>query len=68
VKRARASGATDAECTIAEGEEFGVNVRMRELEKLIEAGSRGAGLRILIGKNTGAPTRRTSRARVSSCW
>jgi PmbA protein len=54
VKRARASGATDAECTIAEGEEFGVNVRMRELEKLIEAGSRGAGLRILIGKNTGA--------------
>jgi PmbA protein len=29
-------------------------VRMRELEKLIEAGSRGAGLRILIGKNTGA--------------
>jgi PmbA protein len=54
VKRARASGATDAECTISEGEEFGVNVRMRELEKLIEAGSRGAGLRILIGKNTGA--------------
>ncbi|MGA3239600.1 MAG: metallopeptidase TldD-related protein [Bryobacteraceae bacterium] len=54
VKRALAGGATDAECTISEGEEFGVNVRMRELEKLIEAGSRGAGLRILIGKNTGA--------------
>jgi PmbA protein len=54
VKRARAGGATDAECTISEGEEYGVNVRMRELEKLIEAGSRGAGLRILIGKNTGA--------------
>jgi PmbA protein len=54
VKHALAGGATDAECTISEGEEFGVNVRMRELEKLIEAGSRGAGLRILIGKNTGA--------------
>jgi len=54
VKRALAGGATDAECTISEGEEFGVNVRMRELEKLIEAGSRGAGMRILIGKNTGA--------------
>jgi PmbA protein len=54
IKRALSGGATDAECTISEGEEFGVNVRMRELEKLIEAGSRGAGLRILIGKNTGA--------------
>jgi PmbA protein len=54
VKRALASGATDAECTIAEGEEFSANVRMRELENLKEAGSRGAGLRILIGKKTGA--------------
>ena len=48
VKRALAGGATDAECTISEGEEFGVNVRMRELEKLIEAGSRGAGLTIVV--------------------
>ena len=54
VKRAQASGATDAECTIAEGEEFSANVRMREVENLKEAGSRGAGLRILIGKKTGA--------------
>jgi PmbA protein len=54
VKRALAGGATGAECTISEGEEFGVNVRMRELEKLVEAGSRGAGLRILRGRNTGA--------------
>jgi len=54
VKRALAQGATDAECTIAEGEEFSANVRMRELENLKEAGSRGAGLRILIGKKTGA--------------
>ena len=54
IKRARAAGATDAECTISEGEEFSANVRMREVESLKEAGSRGAGLRILIGKNTGS--------------
>ena len=54
VQKARAAGASDAEVTIAEGEEFSANVRMREVENLKEAGSRGAGLRILIGKRTGA--------------
>jgi PmbA protein len=54
VKRALAAGASDAECTISEGDEFSANVRMRELENLKEAGSRGAGLRILIGRKTGA--------------
>ena len=54
IKRALAAGATDAECTIAEGDEFTANVRMRELESLKEAGSRGAGLRILVGRRTGA--------------
>lgn len=54
VKRAKAAGATGAECTIAEGEEFSANVRMREVENLKEAGSRGAGLRILVGRKTGA--------------
>jgi PmbA protein len=54
VRRAQALGATDAECTIAEGEEFSANVRMREIENLKEAGSRGAGLRILIGRKTGS--------------
>jgi PmbA protein len=54
VQRAKASGATDAECTIAEGEEFSAAVRMRELESLKEAGSRGMGLRILRGRNTGS--------------
>ena len=54
VKQALAAGATGAECTIAEGEEFTANVRMRELENLKEAGSRGAGLRILVGRRTGA--------------
>jgi PmbA protein len=54
VRRALDAGACDAECTLAEGDEFSANVRMRELENLKEAGSRGAGLRILIGKKTGA--------------
>jgi PmbA protein len=54
VSRALAAGATDAECTVAEGEEFSANVRMRELESLKEAGSRGAGVRVLIGQNTGS--------------
>jgi len=54
VKKALATGASDAECTIAEGDEFSASVRMREVESLKEAGSRGAGLRILIGKHTGA--------------
>ena len=52
VARAQRAGATDAECTIAEGDEFSANVRMREIENLKEAGSRGAGLRILRGKHT----------------
>jgi PmbA protein len=54
VARALGAGATDAECTIAEGDEFSANVRMREIENLKEAGSRGAGLRILRGKHTGS--------------
>ena len=54
VKQALEAGATDAECTISEGEEFSAGVRMRELETLKEAGSRGMGLRILVGKRTGS--------------
>ncbi len=54
VERARAQGATGAECTIAEGEEFSVNVRVREVENLKEAGSRGAGIRVLIGQRAGS--------------
>ena len=54
VKRALAAGASDAECTVAEGDEFSANVRMRELENLKEAGSRGAGVRVLLGKHAGS--------------
>jgi len=54
VKLALKLGATDAECTISEGEEFSAGVRMREVETLKQAGSRGAGIRVLIGRHTGS--------------
>lgn len=54
VDRARVGGATGAECTIAEGDEFSVSVRMREVESLKEAGSRSAGIRVLVGQRTGS--------------
>ncbi len=54
VRLALERGATDAECTLAEGEEFSAQVRMRELERLKDAGSRAAGLRVLRGKRVGS--------------
>ncbi len=54
IRLALDAGAGDAECTIAQGDEFSANIRMREVESLKEAGSRGAGLRILIGAKTGS--------------
>jgi len=47
-------GATDAECTLSEGDEFTARVRMRSLETLKEAGSQAAGLRVLIGRRAGS--------------
>ncbi len=54
IRQAKERGATDAECIISEGEEFSVSVRMKEVENLKEAGSRGAGVRVLIGQRTGS--------------
>src|SRR5438270_8398110 len=54
VKLALSRGASDAECTAAEGDEFSGGVRMGEIEKLTEAGSRGIGIRVLCGKHTGS--------------
>src|SRR5580692_8703962 len=54
VRLAMGQGATDAECTLAEGEEFSAQVRMRALETLKDAGSRRAGLRVLVGKRVGS--------------
>jgi PmbA protein len=47
-------GASGAECTIAEGDEFSVNVRLGEIESLTEAGSSSAGIRVLLGKRQGS--------------
>ncbi|HEU0122882.1 MAG TPA: metallopeptidase TldD-related protein [Bryobacteraceae bacterium] len=54
VRLATERGATDAECTVAEGDEFSATVRLGEVETLKEAGSRGAGLRVLLGKQQGS--------------
>src|SRR5277367_4852416 len=54
IRLALERGATDAECTLAEGQEFSAQVRMRSLETLKDAGSRRAGLRVLVGKRVGS--------------
>jgi PmbA protein len=54
VRQALAAGATDAECTVGQGDEFSAAVRLREVETLKEAGSRGVGLRIMKGLHTGS--------------
>ena len=38
----------------SEGEEFSALVRMRSLETLKDAGSRAAGLRVLVGQRVGS--------------
>ncbi len=54
VRQAIRKGATGAECTAAEGDEFSVTVRKGEVETLKDAGSRGAGLRVLVGRRSGS--------------
>ncbi|MGH9671564.1 MAG: TldD/PmbA family protein [Bryobacteraceae bacterium] len=54
VRLALDAGATEAECTASEGAEFSATVRMREVESVKEAGSRGLGVRILKGRRTGS--------------
>jgi PmbA protein len=54
VERARRAGADDAECVFAEGEEFSAAVRLGEVESVKEAGSKAAGLRVLIGRRSGS--------------
>jgi len=50
------AGATDAEVTIREGDEFSTVVRMDEVETLKESGSRGVGLRVLAGQRSASTT------------
>ena len=66
VARAVAAGAADAEVVIAEGDEFEALVRMGEVERLKEAGSRAIGIRVYFaamdddGKPLGMRTATTS--------
>jgi PmbA protein len=53
VERAVKAGASDAEVTVREGDEFSTTVRMGEVETLKESGSRGIGLRVLVAGENG---------------
>src|SRR5215467_13926923 len=50
VSRAMKAGATAAEAVVREGTEFSTVVRLGQVETLKEAGSRGMGLRIFLGR------------------
>lgn len=54
VEQALAAGATEAECTLSDGSEFSVSVRLGQVEKLKEADSCGVGLRVLLGQRQGS--------------
>lgn len=54
VAMAMRAGATDAEAMAREGDEFSVTVRMGEVEKLVESGSRALGLRVFAGHRSGS--------------
>jgi PmbA protein len=54
IAQAVKAGASDAEAAAREGDEFSVNVRLGEVETLKESGSRGLGLRVFLGKQSGS--------------
>ena len=58
--RALLAGASDAEVTIREGDEFSTTVRLGEVETLKESGSRGIGLRVLTEAENGYRVASTS--------
>ncbi len=66
VSRAIKAGASDAEATIREGDEFSTVVRMGEVETLKESGSRGMGLRVLIATPNGHRVASTSSSDFSA--
>ena len=65
VERAERLGATDAEAVAYEGDEFGVHVRLGEVEQLTEAGSRALGLRVFFAAAGGQRTATTSTSDLS---
>ncbi len=52
VEKACSAGADEAEVQIGDGSEFSVDVRLGRIENLVEAGSRGLGLRVILDKRT----------------
>ena len=60
VSKGLKAGASDAEVTIREGDEFSTTVRMGEVETLKESGSRGMGIRVLIATLNGHRVASTS--------
>ena len=66
VSKALKAGATDAEATIREGDEFSTTVRMGQVETLKESGSRGMGLRVLAASNNGYRVASTSTSDFSA--
>src|ERR1700733_1642160 len=60
VSRALLAGASDAEVTIRQGDEFSTTVRLGEVETLKESGSRGVGLRVLVETENGYRVASTS--------
>ncbi len=54
IELARKAGATGAECTCSEGENFSVDIRLNEVETLTQSASRAAGLRVMVGQFTGS--------------
>jgi PmbA protein len=67
VARALALGATDAEAVAVESEDFGVNVRLGQVEQLTESGSRALGLRVFFAAGLGgSPNEAGSRTASTS--
>ena len=63
--RALQAGATDAEVVAYEGDEFGVHVRLGQVEQLTESGSRAMGLRVFFAAEGGQRTATTSTSDLS---
>jgi PmbA protein len=66
IAKAVKAGASDAEVTIREGDEFSTLVRMGQVETLKESGSRGMGLRVLMTADNGYRVASTSSSDFSS--
>jgi PmbA protein len=60
VRKALRAGATDAEVTVRQSDEFEAQVRLGELEMLQQSGARGVGLRVLLAGPDGRRVGSTS--------